>query len=119
MPRLTVIVLLAGFVNPATAADSRNIDIAIENRVVSSPGQVIRVTEGEKLALRWSSDEAVELHLHGYDVEVAVKAGQPAEMEFEANVSGRFPVTSHGFAGQHNEHAHGHKTLLYIEVYPE
>lgn len=118
---LHVFMLLAAIVFTATVADARTVDITIENRTVTSPGQVLRVSEGEKIVLRWSSDEAVELHLHGYDVKLDVAAGQPAEMKFEATASGRFPVTSHGFAGQLDEHGHGHqhKTLLYIEVYPE
>lgn len=94
---------------------TRTIDVNIEHRTVTVPGPVIRVTEGKQLLLRWHSDEAVELHLHGYDIELDVEPGTPADMNIDATASGRFPVTSHGFGGEH----HGHQTLLYLEVYPD
>jgi FtsP/CotA-like multicopper oxidase with cupredoxin domain len=117
MRYLPVFLLLTAIGFSAAAVGTRTIDVTIQNRTVTSPGQVIRVSEGDQIVLRFSSDEAVELHLHGYDIELDVEPGTPAEMKFEATASGRFPVTSHGFAGQHDEHGHG--TLLYIEVYPE
>jgi len=121
MRYLPVLLLLTAIGFCAAAAGIRTIDVTIRNRTVTSPGQVIRVNEGEQIVLRWSSDEAVELHLHGYDIELDVEPGAPAEMHIDATASGRFPVTSHGFAGELDEHGHGHghQTLLYIEVYPE
>lgn len=78
-----------------------------------------RVTQGQTVELRWSADEAVELHLHGYDVLANVKPDAPAVMRFKAHATGRYPVTVHGFGGTHS-HGGGHseKTMLYLEVYP-
>jgi len=116
MRHLLVIFVLSTVLSLSAAGELQTIDIEINNRAVTKPGNVVRVTEGESVLLRWHSDEAVELHLHGIDVTVKAKAHEPAEMQFEAAVSGRFPVTSHGFGGSHQ---HGHETLLYVEVYPK
>jgi hypothetical protein len=78
--------------------------------------KVVRVTEGQTVELRWTADEAVELHLHGYDIETKVNPGAPASMRFTAHATGRYPVTMHG-----HSHGGGHseKTLLYLEVHPK
>lgn len=91
-------------------------EITIKNREVVLDSNVIRVTQGDDVELVWTSDETVELHLHGYDVALELTADAPGIMSFNARATGRFPVTSHGFGG---EHGHGHSTLLYLEVYPD
>ncbi|MFQ5765468.1 MAG: hypothetical protein ACE5GT_11100 [Rhodospirillales bacterium] len=119
--------LVAAAPLPAAAAEegeSRVFDLKIENRVLAAGNKVIRVTEGDRVELRWRTDEAVELHLHGYDVKAAVEPGATAVMGFTAHATGRFPVTSHGFratggkAGHAHGHGKGHKILMYLEVYP-
>ncbi len=96
-------------------ADNKIIDVVIEARKVVGDN-VARVTQGDAVTLRWSTDEAVSVHLHGYDLELAIAPGAPTEMNLEAFATGRFPVTSHGFGG------HGHDdmetVLLYLEVHP-
>jgi len=115
MRKFYLITLLC-LLTATTLAAERVFDISIEKREVKSPGEVLRLVKGDTVTLRWHSDEAVELHMHGYDIQLKVEANRPAEMHFDADVSGRFPVTSHGFGGAHG---HDHKALLYIEVYPE
>ncbi len=99
----------------AARADNKIIDVVIEARKVVGDN-VARVTEGDAVTLRWSTDEAVSVHLHGYDLKLSITPGTPTEMTFEAFAAGRFPVTSHGFGG------HGHDdeevVLLYLEVHP-
>jgi FtsP/CotA-like multicopper oxidase with cupredoxin domain len=124
---LMLALLAASF---AVIAAEKTFDVRIEHRKVVQPGDVIRVVKGDTVTLHWRSDEAVKLHMHGYDVHMDVSANKPAEMHFNANVSGRFPVTSHGFGNDHGDQhgdgqshdtgtGHGHEALLYIEVYPE
>jgi len=99
----------------AGAEEARQwVEIRIEDRAVVGDG-VIRVTEDQAVALRWITDEAAELHIHGYDIRFDISPDAPAEVEFAAHATGRFAVTSHGFG---DEHSHGHDTLVYIEVYP-
>ncbi|HEX9585364.1 MAG TPA: hypothetical protein VGB36_12755 [Gammaproteobacteria bacterium] len=39
----------------------------------------------------------MELHLHGYDLEIHVRPDEPAAMVIKATATGRFPITSHGW----------------------
>jgi hypothetical protein len=106
----------AALIRAAVAQDGprRVIEARIENRKVVAPSEAIRITEGDVIELRWTSDEAVDLHLHGYDLELHVRPDEPAAMVIEAYATGRFPITSHGWG----EGGHSHDTLTYLEVYP-
>ena len=96
-------------------AESLTIDVVIEARKVLGDN-VARVAQGDAVRLRWSTDEAVSVHLHGYDLKLSIAPGTPAEMNLEAFAAGRFPVTSHGF-GDHG-HDDEEVVLLYLEVHP-
>jgi hypothetical protein len=106
----------AALIRAAVAQDGqrRVIEARIANRKVVAPGEAIRITEGDVIELRWTSDEPVSLHLHGYDVELHVRPDEPAVMVIEAYATGRFPITSHGWG----KGGHGHDELTYLEVYP-
>jgi hypothetical protein len=92
----------------------RVIQVKIEKRKVIVPKRAIRITEDEKVELRWSSDEVVKLHLHGYDKELKVRPGKPTSMSITGRATGRFPITSHGWG----HGGHGHHALTYLEVHP-
>lgn len=92
----------------------RVIEVRIESRRVVAPKGAIRIVEGDVVELRWVSDEAVTLHLHGYDIELQLRPGEPAAMLITAHATGRFPITSHGW----EEQGRGHDALTYLEVYP-
>lgn len=51
---------------------------------------------GEQVRFRVSSDEADEVHVHGYDVEEEVPAGGTATLSFTADIEGIFEVELHG-----------------------
>lgn len=95
-------------------AEQQWIEVRVANREVAGE-RVIRVTQGDTVTLRWITDEAAELHIHGYDIRFEISPAAPAEVEFLAHATGRYAVTSHGFG---RAHEHGHETLVYIEVYP-
>ena len=100
-----------------TAAQSgpkKVIEIRIENRKVVAPAGAIRILAKDVIELRWISDEAVEVHLHGYDKLLQLRPGEPAAMSLTAYATGRFPITSHGWGAD----GHGHHALTYLEVYP-
>ena len=105
----------------AAAQDKRVVNIEIVDRnaagdeVEASGGTgVVRVTQGEQVELRWTSNEATELHLHGYNVRTKVDAKGEAVMNVDARAAGRFAIESHGFGADH----HAEKTLIYLEVLP-
>jgi hypothetical protein len=47
------------------------------------------------VTFRITSDRPLEVHLHGYDLEKEVEANQPAELSFDATMTGRFAIEDH------------------------
>ena len=45
--------------------------------------------------LRITSDESLEFHLHGYDLEKELEANEPGELSFDATNAGRFEMEAH------------------------
>jgi hypothetical protein len=117
------VLLLAGAAAFATttiaAAQTVEIvfDLKIENGRVPANMRTIRVNQGDAVKLRWSTDRAVVLHLHGYDIEKKVEPGSVTEMAFTARTTGRFPVEEHKpRAG--GGHSHGDAPIVRVEVRP-
>jgi len=75
------------------APRERTIDLAVENGAMT-PDEV-EVVEGNRVKLRVASDEPIEIHLHGYDLEREVAPGEPATLSFEADLTGRFEMEDH------------------------
>ena len=71
------------------------VDLMITGGNSMTPDQ-ISVTEGEHVTLTISSDEPLEFHLHGYDLEAEVEPYEPAELSFDATISGRFEIENEG-----------------------
>jgi len=92
-------------------------DIKIEHGRVPDTMRLIRVNEGDVVKLRWTSDQPLILHLHGYDIENRVTAGA-AELTFTAYATGRFPIHVHAQGAGAGGHAHEGAPLATIEVYP-
>jgi len=105
-------------ISPAAADEAavKRFEVVITERSVQQDMKTLRVTQGDSIELVWKSDEAGSLHLHGYDIEFEVTPDENATVTFTAHATGRFPVTSHGFGG---DHGHGHEAMLYLEVYPD
>ena len=112
--------LIGGFLSAAgvvQGGEEKRFEVTIADRKVAKGGPTIRVTEGDRVVIVWHSDEIGELHLHGYDISIALNPDEATETVIDAQVAGRFPLTSHGFGGE--SHSHGKGALLYFEVYPE
>jgi len=104
--------LLALLVAGAALAAEKSFDVALASGKVPAERRTLRVAKGDRVVLRWTSDRAIALHLHGYDVEAAIAAKGATTMRFTAGIAGRFPVS---------EHRHGaarERTVLYLEVLP-
>jgi hypothetical protein len=63
-----------------TSAEVERFSIVIRSRNVDGPNRTIRATQGRILELAFTADETVELHLHGYDRHLTVRAGEEAVM---------------------------------------
>jgi hypothetical protein len=115
-----VIALGAGLALPVMADDenpqatTRTFELRIAHRRVPQAQRVLRATEGERIELRWSADEPLLLHLHGYEIETRVEPGKPAVTAFAARLTGRFPVAIHTGGGS----KYHHRALLHVEIHP-
>lgn len=108
--------LVVAFAGISAAASSeapvphKVIVLSVVKGAVPDLGDTVRVKQGDELELKWSSDKPMELHLHGYDIEVKVSPQAPAVMSFKAAIPGRFPIEAHGSGS--------HRPVVYLEVYP-
>jgi hypothetical protein len=92
-------------------APARRIEIAVQDgRVVGN--DTFQVKQGEEVELRFTSNQAISLHLHGYELHAGVKPGEPGVMAFKAENAGRFPVH------EHREGPGNHRAVLFVEVQP-
>lgn len=118
--RLLVVVLsiISGQILLA-ADDALQYELQIEQRKLMGQPQKLKAREGQWLNVRWLSDESLDIHLHGYDIELAVVANKPTMMKFKADATGRFAITSHG-NGEVDEFKsrRQRRPLIYLEVYP-
>jgi len=101
--------------SPANAADTVHHTIAINKRKIDASQKLLRVSQGDRVELEVSSDEAAELHLHGYDKLMSVVPGKPGTLRIEANIAGRFALEAHSFGSAGKPM---HLVLFYLEVLP-
>ncbi|MES0874220.1 hypothetical protein [Sinimarinibacterium thermocellulolyticum] len=57
---------------------------------------VLKARAGDEIELDVRSAEDDELHLHGYDLSLPLRAGEPATLRFTAEHAGRFEIELHG-----------------------
>lgn len=97
---------------PTACAETVTKSFALEivERVVAGGVKTLRVQAGDEVTLHWTTDEAVEIHLHGYDIKLKLQPAGKHTMIIEAKIAGRFPISAHDF---------GHKNLAYLEVHPK
>jgi hypothetical protein len=81
---------------PVASNPSRTIfDLEIKDGKLASRQSVIQVHRGEQVVLRFKSNTADELHLHGYDLYARITPQETAVLEFNANRTGRFTLELH------------------------
>jgi hypothetical protein len=116
-------IVLIGVALLGAASVVREFDISIRDRRVEGRAATLQVNRGDTVLMRWRTDEAVSLHVHGYDLQANLSPTSPRTIRFEATVAGRFPITAHEFGaaadGDAGPKKHREVTLLYLEVLPE
>ncbi len=80
----------------ATAAAERVIKVAVAHGAVTGETGRVRVARGSTVALEVTSDVADEVHVHGYDKEAEIPAGDTAIVRFVADLPGVFETELHG-----------------------
>ena len=99
-----------------TFAALKTLDIHVVNRQVVGGVPTFRANQGDHVEIHWSSDETGEVHLHGYEVATELSDTEIVTVAFEATLTGRFPIKSHGF-GEDRE-GDFHAVLAYVEILP-
>ena len=67
-----------------------------DGQPASGESRTLTFESGDTVRLRFSSNAASEIHIHGYDKYVNVPAGGSARTRFEADAEGIFEVEDHG-----------------------
>ena len=88
-----------------TASNVQEITVEVRGGQVRGERRV-RVAAGTDVRLTVTSDTPDEIHVHGYDLTERVAPGQPAVIEFRADLPGAWEVELHD----------SHKQLLMLEV---
>lgn len=80
--------------SPPTGEEATSVQVAVEVKDGEVRGDVQRVDVpvGGTVDLRVTSDVGDTVHVHGYDLEKHVDAGQPASVAFTADIPGQFEV---------------------------
>lgn len=80
--------------SPPTSEEAASVQVAVEVKDGEVRGDVQRVDVpvGGTVDLRVTSDVGDTVHVHGYDLEKHVDAGQPASVAFTADIPGQFEV---------------------------
>jgi plastocyanin len=81
---------------PAPPPPPRFETIRIRGRAPVGAPATLKFSSGDTVRLRFRSDVAEEVHIHGYDKYVDVPAGGTATARFEADAEGVFEIESHG-----------------------
>jgi hypothetical protein len=118
--RATLVVSLFAATPPTIAGEpASRATVRIEKRQVVEPRDKRLVLPHDvETEIHWHSDESGELHVHGYDLRIRLRPDTVVHTPIKTRATGRFPVTSHGFASKTGQ-THGHGALLYIEVHPD
>jgi len=95
----------------------RIVPVRLAQRRVQNAETTIRVMTGDTVELRWITDEATTIHVHGYDLTLSLTPAVETPMRFAADATGRYPVSAHGF-GTGDNASHREVVLLYLEVLP-
>lgn len=85
---------------PATTAAEpsgpETFTVTVKGGQPSGGVEEIDVERGDDVRIRVTSDQADEVHLHGYDIEKDVAPGEPAVFTLDATLEGIFEMELHG-----------------------
>jgi len=86
----------------------RNFSIEFANGEPVGGVERFTADQGDTIVIDLSTDEAATFHIHGYDIEFAVEAGDKASMELLADATGRFAI----------EIEESHQNVAFLEIRP-
>ena len=80
-----------------TEATTRTYSLIVKDKQLASGPTQLTAKQGDTVVIKVSSDEDVELHLHGYDKHLDLEQGQTKELSFTADQTGHFPYELEDF----------------------
>ncbi|HTJ34022.1 MAG TPA: hypothetical protein VL738_12395 [Dactylosporangium sp.] len=81
--------------SPTAKAVNKEVSYTIVKRRANPPTGRVEVAKGDVVRITVTSDEADELHVHGYDLELPLAAGTPGSLTLTADKTGLFEVETH------------------------
>ncbi len=78
-----------------TAFAGTEIVVAVKGGKVDPPTHRVKVAKGTEVRLLVTSDKADELHVHGYEIEKELPAGEQVTVDFTADQTGLFEIETH------------------------
>jgi hypothetical protein len=83
---------------PATPPEPDALQIQLRDGAPAGGVAEFEVTRGEPVRIAITSDEDAELHIHGYEIEDQLVAGQTTRVAFDADIDGKFEIEAHSHA---------------------
>jgi hypothetical protein len=78
-----------------SAGTEQRIEVTFTDGKAGGDTGRVPVALGTSVTLVVTSDVDDEVHVHGYDIEKELSAGEPATLQFDADVAGVFEVELH------------------------
>jgi Cupredoxin-like domain len=79
----------------STSAKTTDIVVSVKDGKVSPKTHRVKVAVGSSVRILVSSDVDDEVHVHGFDIEREISAGQSVTIDFTADQTGVFEVETH------------------------
>jgi FtsP/CotA-like multicopper oxidase with cupredoxin domain len=83
---------------PATPPEPDAFQIQLRDGAPAGGVAQFEVTRGDQVRIAITSDEDAELHIHGYEIEDQLVAGQTTRVAFDADIDGKFEIEAHSHA---------------------
>lgn len=94
---------------PPSGEAAASVEFRIVRNEVVRGAKIIRASVGDRVTLRFTSDQPDEVHVHGYNRTARLVPGVPVEVTLALTKSGRFSIEGHT----------SHLELGALEVYPK
>ena len=112
-PLLALVATIALAACGSSDPESLEFGLTIIERQLTVDGGELVVKQDDWVSFVVETDEDGDFHLHGYDAQAGLTAGESATLSFDAYATGRFNITFHpGTSGDDHVHATEHGVMF-------
>lgn len=79
----------------ATAAVEPTATITVKGGEPVGGVAEIEVSKGDEVTIQVTSDQAGQVHVHGYEIEKPIEPGKPLTVAFTADLDGKYEIEQH------------------------